>query len=262
MTKVGIESKFKCVQKVFSTTIVLPTPPSYLIALSLCGAWIWLADPLVTGRKSKTLSVLTPSVGCRGVRTGLIRRSCISHFTHTTQRANAITSSTRGSTIWVKICRNTHNSAFFALGNSSFLQPIPAVSSSQFRVSILNDAIRFLEVTARHWMQQRCFKPEREYVWACTCGGVVHGAGQQEVEVLLVSSLLLEPRLQHHLHGQHVVLHLLQVNLGSQHQTVCWRHRERQSVSQASKLTGNVLHFSVRQRRELFKIENQLVVVW
>lgn len=107
-----------------------------------------------------------------------------------------------------------------------------------------------MEVTAQHWMQLWCFKPEREYVWACTWGGVVHGAGQQEVEVLLVSSLLLEPRLQHHLHGEHVVLHLLQVDLGSQHQTVCWRHRERQTVSQASKLTGNVLHFSVRQRRE------------
>lgn len=146
MTKVGIESKYKCVLIFCPTTLckfVLPTPPSYLIALSLCGAWIWLADPLVTGRKSKTLSVLTPSVGCRGVRTGLIRRSCISHFTHTTQKANAITSSTRGSTIWVKICRNTLNSAFFALGNSSFFQPIPAVSSSQFRVSSLPRCIHF-----------------------------------------------------------------------------------------------------------------------
>lgn len=64
---------------------------SYLTALSLCGAWIWLADPLLKGRKSEMLSVLIPSVGCRGVRTGLIRRSCMSHFIHTTEKSIAIT---------------------------------------------------------------------------------------------------------------------------------------------------------------------------
>lgn len=57
----------------------------------------------------------------------------------------------------------------------------------------------------------------------CTWNGIVQGAGQQEVEVLSVSSLFLKPRLQHRLHGEHAVFHPLQVNLRSQHQTVWWR---------------------------------------
>lgn len=57
----------------------------------------------------------------------------------------------------------------------------------------------------------------------CTWNGIVQGAGQQEVEVLSVASLLLKPRLQHCLHGKHAVFHPLQVNLRSQHQTVWWR---------------------------------------
>lgn len=44
-----------------------------------------MADPLVAGRKSRTLSVFTPRLGINGMRAGLIRRSCMSHFTHTTE---------------------------------------------------------------------------------------------------------------------------------------------------------------------------------
>lgn len=60
----------------------------------------------------------------------------------------------------------------------------------------------------------------------CTWDGIVQGVGQQEVEVLSVASLLLKPRLQYHLHSEHTVFHLLQVDVRSQHQTVCQRaHR-------------------------------------
>lgn len=75
---------------------------SYLIALSLCGAWIWLAVPLVTGRNSERLSVFTPSVGLKGMRAGLIIRSCMSHFKHTTQKTNIITCSIMGCTATMK----------------------------------------------------------------------------------------------------------------------------------------------------------------
>lgn len=40
--------------------------------------------PLATGKKSRMLSVFTPRLGLRGMSAGLIRRSCMSHFTHTT----------------------------------------------------------------------------------------------------------------------------------------------------------------------------------
>lgn len=78
------------------------SPLSYLIALSLSGAWIWLAVPSVTGRKSETLSVFTPSVELKGMRAGLIIRSCMSHFKHTTQKTNIITSSIMGCTATMK----------------------------------------------------------------------------------------------------------------------------------------------------------------
>lgn len=60
-------------------------------------------------------------------------------------------------------------------------------------------------------------------MFACsisTWNKTVQWARQQEVEVLPVSSLLLKPRLQHHLHGEHTVFHLLQVDLRSQQQRV------------------------------------------
>lgn len=46
-----------------------------------------------------------------------------------------------------------------------------------------------------------------------TWNGSVLGAGQQQVEVLSVSCLLLKPRLQNRFHGNHTVFHPLQVDL-------------------------------------------------
>ena len=63
-----------------------------------------------------------------------------------------------------------------------------------------------------------------------TWNKTVQGAWQQEVEVLPVSSLLLKPRLQHCLHGEHTVFHQLQVDLRSQQQRV-WRWTHRVSLS-------------------------------
>lgn len=108
------------------------------------------------------------------MRAGLIRRSCMSHFTHTAQATNV-----------KDVCLTSIDlSCFFC-----------------------------------------CFG-------AVTWSVMVRGGWQQQVEVLSVSSLLLKPRLQHGFHGEHVVFHSLQVDLHSQHQTVCRRqlnsltHRE------------------------------------
>lgn len=62
----------------------------YLIAFSLGGIWLWLADSLPTGRKSPMLSVFTPRLGLRCMRVGLIRRSCMSHFIHTRWKKSAV----------------------------------------------------------------------------------------------------------------------------------------------------------------------------
>lgn len=67
---------------------------------------------------------------------------------------------------------------------------------------------------------------EEFYLCVCVCltwNEPIHGARQQEVKVLPVSALLLKPCLEHGLYGKHAVLHLLQVDLGPQHQRVWTR---------------------------------------
>lgn len=50
-------------------------------------------------------------------------------------------------------------------------------------------------------------------------------AGQQEVKLLPLSSLLLQPRFQHHLNVRNTVLDLLQINFCPKHETVWWKTR-------------------------------------
>lgn len=69
--------------KAIQIKIDVLTLPSYLITFSFRGGSPWLADPFARGRKSRMLSVFTPRLGLRGMRAGLISRSCMSHFTHT-----------------------------------------------------------------------------------------------------------------------------------------------------------------------------------
>lgn len=49
--------------------------------------------------------------------------------------------------------------------------------------------------------------------------------GQQEVKLLPVSFLLLQPRFQHHLNVENTVLDPLQINFCSKHETVWWKTR-------------------------------------
>lgn len=134
---------------------------TYLITFSFCGAGLWLAEPLKAG----TLSVFTPRLGVTGMRAGLIRRSCMSHFTHTSQ-----------------------------VREDGFL-------------SYLIPSYTF---------------PKYTCVSVClTWNGIIRGAWQQEMELFSVSSLLLKPCLEHSLHSENVVLHLLQVDFSPQQKRVC-----------------------------------------
>ena len=67
-------------------THALSIPFPYLIARSACGGALRLDKDFVGGWKSRTLSVFTARLGVTGKRTGLSRRSCMSHFTHTVDR--------------------------------------------------------------------------------------------------------------------------------------------------------------------------------
>ena len=133
----------------------------HLIAFSLGGGWLWSADPLLTGRKSRMHSVFTPRHGLRWMRVGLIRRSCMSHFIHTRCKKSAISNTV----------------------------PLPHFCA---------------------------------HARACTWSRIT---GQQEVKLLPVSSLLLQPCFQHHLNVRNTVLDPLQINFCSKRETVWWKTR-------------------------------------
>lgn len=64
----------------------------------------------------------------------------------------------------------------------------------------------------------------------CACAGCTWStiAGQQEVELLPLSSLLLQPRFQHHLNVDDGVLDPLQINFCPKHETVCLKDKNIQ----------------------------------
>lgn len=100
----------------------------YLIAFSLGGRWLWLADPWLPGRKSRTLSVFTPRLGLSWMRAGLIRRSCMSHFMHTRWEKSA------GSNVstFVRACGSYLEHNHWAAGGEAApsLLPAPAAMPS------------------------------------------------------------------------------------------------------------------------------------
>lgn len=106
----------------------------YLIALSLGGRWLWWADPWLTGRKSPMRSVFAPRLGLSWMRAGLIRRSCMSHFTHTRWKGGKKKRHFKRSAIstFVRVCGLDLEHNHWAAGGEAApsLLPAPAATLS------------------------------------------------------------------------------------------------------------------------------------